>query len=149
MSARADSEAAQVQANSGVTPDHLRSTLTTALDATHVEIRDMSGMLLPVFATHARLKAFMIDVLYEPHLWWSQEHQRQAARADIHHLILPGGCGQMFEAVIVSSKFVGKNRLARTRLVNGTLKAEIAAIHAWTPKCLTPEEWEKAKAAQN
>jgi acid stress-induced BolA-like protein IbaG/YrbA len=27
--------------------------------------------------------------------------------------------------------------------VNSALKAEIAAIHAWTPKCYTPEQWEK------
>lgn len=27
--------------------------------------------------------------------------------------------------------------------MNGALKAEIAVIHAWTPKCYTPEEWEK------
>jgi hypothetical protein len=28
-------------------------------------------------------------------------------------------------------------------LVNTTLKTEIAAIHAWTMKCYTPEQWEK------
>jgi hypothetical protein len=30
-------------------------------------------------------------------------------------------------------------------LVNSALKAEIAAIHAWTPKCYTPEQWEQQK----
>lgn len=35
--------------------------------------------------------------------------------------------------------------LARHRLVNSALKEEIAAIHAWTPKCYTPEQWEKLK----
>jgi acid stress-induced BolA-like protein IbaG/YrbA len=25
------------------------------------------------------------------------------------------------------------------------LRAEIAAIHAWTPKCFTPQEWERKK----
>ncbi|KAK6438473.1 hypothetical protein LTR95_005325 [Oleoguttula sp. CCFEE 5521] len=58
---------------------------------------------------------------------------------------LSGGCGQMFEAVIVSPQFVKKTTLARHRLVNGALKEEIAAIHAWTPNCYTPEEWEKKK----
>ncbi|KAF2230909.1 bola-like protein [Viridothelium virens] len=58
---------------------------------------------------------------------------------------LSGGCGQMFEAIIVSPQFAKKTTLARHRLVNGTLKDEIAAIHAWTPKCFTPEEWEKKK----
>jgi stress-induced morphogen len=51
----------------------------------------------------------------------------------------------MFEAVIVSHQFAKKMTLARHRLVNTTLKQEIAAIHAWTPKCFTPEEWEKKK----
>ena len=52
----------------------------------------------------------------------------------------------MFQAMIVSSQFEKKNTLARHRLVNSSLKEEIAAIHAWTPKCFTPEEWEKRKA---
>jgi stress-induced morphogen len=56
-----------------------------------------------------------------------------------------GGCGQMFEALIVSPQFAKKTTLARHRLVNSTLKEEIAIIHAWTPKCFTPEEWEKKK----
>ncbi|KAH8635205.1 bola-like protein [Alternaria alternata] len=58
---------------------------------------------------------------------------------------LSGGCGQMYEAIIVSPQFTKKTTLARHRLVNSTLKEEIAAIHAWTPKCHTPEEWEKKK----
>jgi len=56
-----------------------------------------------------------------------------------------GGCGQMYEAIIVSPQFTKKTTLARHRLVNAALKDEIAAIHAWTPKCHTPEEWEKKK----
>ncbi|TGZ83722.1 bola-like protein [Ascodesmis nigricans] len=56
-----------------------------------------------------------------------------------------GGCGQMFEAVIVSPQFAGKRSLQRHRLVNTALKEEIAAVHAWTQKCYTPEEWEKEK----
>ncbi len=38
-----------------------------------------------------------------------------------------------------------KTTLARHRLVNSALKAEVAAIHAWTPKCYTPGQWEKQK----
>lgn len=53
----------------------------------------------------------------------------------------------MYEAIIVSPQFAKKTTLARHRLVNAALKQEIAAIHAWTPKCHTPEEWEKKKAA--
>jgi stress-induced morphogen len=52
----------------------------------------------------------------------------------------------MYEAIIVAPQFAKKTTLARHRLVNNTLKAEIAAIHAWTPKCFTPEEWEKKQA---
>ncbi|KAJ9623925.1 hypothetical protein H2203_005371 [Taxawa tesnikishii (nom. ined.)] len=96
MSARTDVEASQTQASTGITPDTLKSTLSTKLEATHVDIEDLSG-----------------------------------------------GCGQMFEAVIVSPQFAKKTTLARHRLVNSTLKEEIAAIHAWTPKCFTPEEWER------
>ncbi|KAL1590744.1 hypothetical protein WHR41_00546 [Cladosporium halotolerans] len=66
-----------------------------------------------------------------------------AAHVDIQDL--SGGCGQMFEAIIVSSQFEKKMTLARHRLVNSVLKEEIAAIHAWTPKCFTPAEWEKKK----
>lgn len=54
----------------------------------------------------------------------------------------------MFGAHIVSPQFEGKARLARHRLVNTTLKEEIKAIHAWTPKCYTPAEWQKELAKQ-
>lgn len=57
-----------------------------------------------------------------------------------------GGCGQSFEAKIVSPLFAKKTTLARHRLVNAALKTEIAAIHAWTPRCFTPEEWERKRA---
>lgn len=69
-------------------------------------------------------------------------------RSESHERILTselGGCGQMYEAIIVSPQFTKKTTLARHRLVNSTLKEEIAAIHAWTPKCHTPEEWEKKR----
>ncbi|MCJ1258762.1 hypothetical protein MMC24_006595 [Lignoscripta atroalba] len=61
---------------------------------------------------------------------------------------ISGGCGQAYEATIVSPLFVKKTTLARHRLVNSALKAEIAAIHAWTPKCHTPEEWERKQAQE-
>lgn len=56
-----------------------------------------------------------------------------------------GGCGQAFQAVIVSPQFDKKTQLARHRLVNAALKEQIAAIHAWSPKCYTPEQWETIK----
>lgn len=54
---------------------------------------------------------------------------------------MSGGCGQAFAVVIVSGVFQGKNKLMRHRLVNTALKEEIAAIHAFTQKGFTPDEW--------
>lgn len=66
-----------------------------------------------------------------------------ASHVDIQDI--SGGCGASFAALIVSDAFQGKSALQRHRLVNGILKKEIAAVHAWTPKCLTTEQWEKEK----
>lgn len=96
MAAETDTQAAQTANESGITPDSLTETLKGKLNATYVNIEDMSG-----------------------------------------------GCGQAFNAIIVSPEFDKKTHLQRHRLVNNALKAEIAAIHAWTPRCLTPEQWEK------
>lgn len=57
-----------------------------------------------------------------------------------------GGCGQSFTSLIVSPQFTGQNSLKRHRAVNAALKTEIAAIHAWSARCQTPEEWEREKA---
>lgn len=62
---------------------------------------------------------------------------------------LAGGCGQAFSALIVSPQFEKKTTLARHRMVNTALKEEVAAIHAWTPKCYTPEQWEKLSVKGN
>lgn len=45
MSARTDTEAEQNQMNSGVTPETLESTLREKLDASHVDIADLSGTI--------------------------------------------------------------------------------------------------------
>lgn len=55
---------------------------------------------------------------------------------------MSGGCGQAFAVIIVSPLFKGKSKLMRHRLVNNSLKEEIAAIHAFTQKGFTPEEWQ-------
>lgn len=68
-------------------------------------------------------------------------------RIEAHTTIFTGGCGQAFSVLIVSPEFAGKNSLKRHRLVNSALKEEIAAIHAWTAKCQTPEEWQKNNPA--
>ncbi|KAI0506353.1 bola domain-containing protein [Xylaria bambusicola] len=59
---------------------------------------------------------------------------------------MSGGCGQSFTSLIVSPLFAGQSSLKRHRAVNAALRDEIAAIHAWSAKCQTPEEWEKARA---
>ncbi|EMR62678.1 hypothetical protein UCREL1_10365 [Eutypa lata UCREL1] len=59
---------------------------------------------------------------------------------------MSGGCGQSFTSLIVSPQFTGQNSLKRHRAVNAALKTEIAAIHAWSARCQTPEEWEREKA---
>ena len=43
MSARTDVEAEQNQISSGVTPEDLTATLKDKLDASHVDISDLSG----------------------------------------------------------------------------------------------------------
>ncbi|KAK1442723.1 hypothetical protein BgAZ_302410 [Babesia gibsoni] len=53
-----------------------------------------------------------------------------------------GGCGAAFHAYIVSPQFSGKKLLERQRLVNAAMNEEMPKIHAFTMKCLTPEEWE-------
>jgi len=54
------------------------------------------------------------------------------------------GCGQAFEVVIVSNLFQGKSTLQRHRLVNEKLKEEIAAVHAFSQKTFTPEQWKES-----
>lgn len=60
--------------------------------------------------------------------------------------IKKGGCGQIFEAVIVSEQFADKTRLMRHRIANTALKEEIACVHAWSQKLFTAAEWEKEVA---
>ena len=47
MSARTDTEAVQTQASTGITPETLKSTLAQKLDASHVDIEDLSGTPIP------------------------------------------------------------------------------------------------------
>ena len=46
MSARTDAEAEQNQLSSGITPDTLSAKLREKLEASHVDIADLSGMHL-------------------------------------------------------------------------------------------------------
>ncbi|KAI5776889.1 bola domain-containing protein [Geopyxis carbonaria] len=69
--------------------------------------------------------------------------QEKVGASHVELVDTSGGCGQMFEATIVSDLFVGKTTLMRHRAVNAALKAEIGAVHAWTQRCFTAAEWEK------
>ena len=52
------------------------------------------------------------------------------------------GDGEHFEAILVSSEFIGKSRVARQQLVNAILKPyfDSGELHALSMKTLTPEE---------
>ena len=52
------------------------------------------------------------------------------------------GDGEHFEAIIVSSGFIGKSRIQRQQLVNALLKADFDSgkLHALSMKTLTPDE---------
>ena len=69
------------------------------------------------------------------------QQKLSATHVEVHDM--SGGCGQAFNAIIVSPEFEKKTLLQRHRLVNAALKEEIASIHAWTPRCLTVGQWEK------
>ena len=56
------------------------------------------------------------------------------------------GDGQHFEALIVSSAFEGKNRVARHQLVYAALGERMKSeIHALSMRTLTPAEYETAR----
>ncbi|EXI78431.1 MAG: transcriptional regulator BolA [Candidatus Accumulibacter appositus] len=65
-----------------------------------------------------------------------------AAGISCQHLEVAGD-GQHFEALIVSSEFVGKNRVQRQQAVNGVLRQHFDSgeLHALSMKTQTPEEW--------
>lgn len=110
-----------------ISEDSLKAAIIERLKAVHVDITDMSGLSAyhwPPPNTFSSLIPYYANA--EPFI---------------------GGCGQAFSVIIVSPEFASKNSLKRHRLVNSALKEEIAAIHAWTTKCQTPEEWEKGQVA--
>jgi len=61
---------------------------------------------------------------------------------------MSNGCGENYAVVIVSERFEKMMTLSRHRLVNELLKDQIAQMHAFSQKTLTPNQWEKEKAAE-
>lgn len=60
---------------------------------------------------------------------------------------VPPGSESHFKAVIVSDQFTDKRLVARHRLVNQALVAELATIHALALHTLTPDEYFKRAGA--
>ncbi|TGJ86349.1 hypothetical protein E0Z10_g2446 [Xylaria hypoxylon] len=133
-----------------ITEASLKTALAERLKAIHVEVTDMSGketahsyfmytICLPTIYIYIFISlSSHIPIPLNP-----------AANTQFPCSPNPqktGGCGQSFTSLIVSPVFAGQNSLKRHRAVNAALRDEIAAIHAWSAKCQTPEEWEKARA---
>lgn len=63
------------------------------------------------------------------------------SKLDCHHLSVDGD-GAHFQAVIVSTAFSGKSRVARHQIVYGALGDRMREeIHALSMQTLTPDEW--------
>ncbi|KAI9637566.1 bola protein [Dioszegia hungarica] len=56
-----------------------------------------------------------------------------------------GNCGSSFAIIVVSPDFAKKLPLARHKMVNQLLTEEIAQLHAFSQRSLTPEQWAKEK----
>lgn len=71
-------------------------------------------------------------------------HQLIADGLPCEHLQVSGD-GHHFEALIVSERFVGRNRVQRQQLVNQILQQHFDSgeLHALSMKTQTPEEWGK------
>jgi BolA protein len=55
---------------------------------------------------------------------------------------VPPGSESHFKVTVVSERFEGKSLLARHRMINACLEAELAGpIHALSIHTLTPQEW--------
>jgi acid stress-induced BolA-like protein IbaG/YrbA len=72
-----------------------------------------------------------------------QVQQLIAAGMHCEHLQVDGD-GHHFEALIVSSEFVGKSRVQRQQRVNEVLRAHFNSgeLHALSMKVQTPAEWQ-------
>ncbi|KAI0920371.1 hypothetical protein AcW1_002132 [Taiwanofungus camphoratus] len=56
------------------------------------------------------------------------------------------GCGENYAVFVVSEAFEGKNTLARHRFINELLKNEIAQMHAFSQRTLTPKQYDVQQA---
>ncbi|KAI0085545.1 bola protein [Irpex rosettiformis] len=51
------------------------------------------------------------------------------------------GCGENYAILVVSEAFEGKTTLARHRFINDLLRPQIAQMHAFSQKSLTPTQY--------
>ncbi|KAI0651350.1 bola-like protein [Trametes meyenii] len=58
------------------------------------------------------------------------------------------GCGENYAVFVVSEAFEGKNTLARHRFINEVLKSQIAQMHAFSQRTLTPTQYQAHLAQQ-
>ncbi|WVQ71961.1 hypothetical protein IAR50_001503 [Cryptococcus sp. DSM 104548] len=75
--------------------------------------------------------------------------QKLRENLEIHYLEFvdtSGNCGMSYAVTIVSPGFAKKITLQRHKLVNQILKDEIAQLHAFSQKTLTPEQWAKEQS---
>lgn len=124
-----------------ITPATLKTTLTEKLEASYVDVEDISGKFTFIISLRLYIHTYFSHFTFSLRFFGG-------LMICCSLLAKAGGCGSSFQAKIVSPLFAKKTSLARHRLVNAALKTEIAAIHAWTPKCFTPEEWEKRIQAE-
>ena len=62
------------------------------------------------------------------------------------HAGAPEGGESHFRILVISEKFEGLNAVARQRLINEILRAELdGGIHALSMKTMTPDEFDAAK----
>ncbi|KAJ1865279.1 hypothetical protein LPJ73_000044 [Coemansia sp. RSA 2703] len=65
---------------------------------------------------------------------------------DIHKILIEdvsGGCGSMFNVMIVSDKFKGLLRLKQHKLVHQALGDKMKELHALTLKLYTEDQYQK------
>ena len=67
-------------------------------------------------------------------------HLEVIDESDMHNV--PEGAEYHFKVVVVSDRFEGEKLIARHRLINRTLAAELqGGVHALALHTMTPEEW--------
>ena len=106
--------------------------LRTALEATEVDVTDISGEYVSASVTSRPPRLFPRTIRPLP----VDPSDRADVSPPVRH-----SCGSSFEVSVVSKQFQGKALLARHRLVHNALGALMESIHALSIKSAkTPEQ---------